>query len=173
MSDSRPLVVASAWATLVLGLAAAAGGLLLTTNASGGGFPLFLLAFVSVVCAAFLFIALSRDPSRRTRSGRPGKVATTHTLSFSVGDREKHSIEYTFDQMWGWLTITVDGRLIVRKFITLSLRLRRSFEFEVGIEERHTIRIDKTRPLLVAFARPQPTRAFCDGALVAQDDGVA
>jgi hypothetical protein len=147
--------------------------LLLTPSGHRGAWLLFLLAFVFAVWSAFLFVALSREPGRRTTTVRRGRVATLHTLSFLVGDREKHSVDFVFDQMWGWLTISVDGRLIIRRFITFSVRLRRVFDFRVGTGERHDVRIEKTRPLLVAFARPQPTRAFCDGVLVAEDDGVS
>lgn len=173
MSDSRPAVVTWAWVSLALAIAALAGGLFVVTGSATIGRLLFLVAFVFVVWAVFLFIALSRDPSRRISSARPGHVATTHTLEFTVGEREKHSVVFVFDQMWGWLTISVDETLILKKFITFSFKLRRVFEFPVGANERHTVRIEKTRPLFVAFARPQPIRAFCDGSLVAEDDGIS
>jgi hypothetical protein len=174
MSNSRPAVVASAWIFLVLGIASLGAGLALITSVSGSTWLLFPVALVLVAWATFLFVALNRDPSRRLSvSGRPGRVATTHTLEFTVGDREKHAVVYVFDQMWGWLTISVDQELILKKFITFSLSLRRVFEFQVGKDEPHTVRIEKVRPLLVAFARPQPTRAFCDGVLIAEEDGIS
>ncbi|MGJ4844882.1 hypothetical protein [Leifsonia sp. Le1] len=173
MSSARRTVTASAWVLLVLGIVAG-GGALLPLSASVRFRPLLLLlAAFLVLCAIFLFIAVTRHPSRRTTAGGFGQVATTHTFSFSVGEREKHTIVYLFDQWWGWLTITVDGTMVVEKFITLNFRLRQVFEFTVGVDERHVVRIEKSRPLLVAFARPQPTRAFCDGVLAAEDSGVA
>ncbi|WP_431221105.1 hypothetical protein [Leifsonia xyli] len=173
MSDSRPIVVAAGWILLALCLAAASAAVLIASTGARSAWLLFLGALVLGVWAVFLFIALSRDPTRRKPSGRPGAVVTTHTLAFEVGEREKHSVVFTFDQMWGWLTITVDDRMIARKFITFSFRLLRVFEFVVGGAEPHTVRIEKSRPLLVSFARPQPTRAFCDGVLVAEASGVA
>lgn len=80
---------------------------------------------------------------------------------------------FTFDQMRGWLTIRVHGKLLLKRFITFSFRLRSEFEFEVGERERHDVRIEKTRRLMFAFANPQPIRAFVDGRLVAQVDGVS
>ena len=137
-------------------------------------FGLLMFGAILVAMAIFSCVALAKDPSRRERNAaRPGRVATTHTLDFTVGDREKHEVAFTFDQMWGWLTISVDGRLIIKRFITVSFRLRREFEFEVGERERHVVRIEKTRPLLLAFANPQPIRAYCDGTLVAENDGIS
>ncbi|MFF9563540.1 hypothetical protein ACF1AJ_09365 [Leifsonia sp. NPDC014704] len=173
MSDSRPAVVACAWAFVVLAAAALGGWLLLNSDGARSAWLLLLVAFVLIAWAVFLFIALSRDPSRRSVRRRPGKVVTTHTLSFTVGQDEKHVVDFAFDQMWGWLTIAVDRAVIIKKFITFSLHLRRTFEFTVGNVERHAIRIEKSRPLFASFARPQPTRAFCDGVLVAEDDGIS
>lgn len=136
--------------------------------------PLLAFGLGAVAVAIFFLVALSKDPSRRPPSSpRPGRVATAHTLRFTVGDREKHEVVYTFDQMWGWLTVWVDGRLIVKRFVTMSFRLSSVIEFEVGTQERHRVSIQKTRPLMFAFANPQPIRAYSDGALVAQDGGVS
>lgn len=135
-----------------------------------------LLVFAAVVVGmgVFLCVALAKDPSRRPPGvSRPGRVATTHTLAFTVGEQETHTVVYTFDQMWGWLTISVDGKLIVKKFITFSFHLSRVFEFEVGQHERHIVRIEKTRPLFFAGLNPQPIRAFCDGVQVAENSGVS
>lgn len=135
---------------------------------------LLIFASVMVGMGVFLCVALAKDPSRRSPGvSRSGRVATTHTLAFTVGDRETHNVVYTFDQMWGWLTISVDGKLIVKKFITNSFQLKRVFEFEVGQHERHIVRIEKTRPLFFAGLNPQPIRAFCDGVQVAENSGVS
>jgi hypothetical protein len=137
-------------------------------------FVLLIFAAVVLGTGVFLGVALAKDPSRRAPGvSRPGRVATTHTLAFTVGERETHTVVYTFDQMWGWLTISVDGKLIVKKFITYSFQLTRVFEFEVGQHERHIVRIEKTRPLFFAGVNPQPIRAFCDGVQVAENSGVS
>lgn len=136
--------------------------------------PLLTFGVGAVGLAIFFLVALSKDPSRRRpHSPRTGRVATTHTLRFTVGDREKHDVVYTFDQVWGWLTVSVDGRIIVKRFVTVTFRLSSAIEVEVGEKERHTVLIEKTRPLMFAFANPQPIRAFSDGVLIAQDDGVS
>ena len=37
-------------------------------------------------------------------------------LAFMVGQRERHRVVFRFDKFWGNLSITVDGRPVVRDF---------------------------------------------------------
>lgn len=50
-----------------------------------------------------------------------------------------------------------------------SLRLNRSWERTLS---GHRVRVEKTRSLLIAGARPQSYRVFVDGELVANADGI-
>lgn len=87
-------------------------------------------------------------------------------VKFEVGESEKHEVVYTWDQMWGGRSISVDGIAIQKSRTVLSLSLRQVNDFPVGIEEKHEVRIVKTRPLLVAGFRPQHIEAFVDGVHV-------
>ncbi len=174
MRDARPAVIVFTYVILALGVAALTWVWLATAAGSKAAFPLVVFGIALIAMAIFFFVALAKDPTRWPPSQpRPGRVATTHTLAFDVGEEERHSVVFTFDQMWGWLTIRVDGDLLLKRFITFSFRLRSEFEFEVGERERHDVRIEKTRRLMFAFANPQPISAFVDGRLVAQVDGVS
>lgn len=56
-------------------------------------------------------------------------------FSFEVGEREKHSVEFEFNQVWGNLSIKVNGEAIIHDFITQSFSLVKTYEFEVGNQE--------------------------------------
>jgi hypothetical protein len=49
-------------------------------------------------------------------------------LSFEIGTREKHHVEFYWDQMWGRLRITVDGERVVKTLSMLSFRLVKAFD---------------------------------------------
>ncbi len=89
-------------------------------------------------------------------------------MSFDVGAGERHQVQFAFDKFWGGLTISVDGVNVVKRRQYFSLRLVKTYEFTVGVHERHAVRIDKHRKLFLAGVRPQPVFAYVDGQLVAQ-----
>jgi hypothetical protein len=90
-------------------------------------------------------------------------------LSFEVGTGEKHRVDFRFDQMWGGLTISVDGVPVKRDLRIFSVSLVKTYELTVGQTESHVVRIDKTRVLFFAGFRRQVVRAYVDGQLVAVD----
>lgn len=92
-------------------------------------------------------------------------------FAFEVGDVEKHKIEFRFNQLWGNLSISVDGRQIIRDFRLASLSLTKSYEFKVGIEEIHHVRIDKIRKLLFAGFRKSKYEIYIDGRLAHEYEG--
>ena len=65
------------------------------------------------------------------------------------------------------MRITVDGDPAVQRFEVLGIPLTKEYCFRTGTAERHDVTIVKTRPLFVAWLRPQLVQAFVDGALVA------
>ena len=139
--------------------------------------PLYLVVALDLVVAGLAVLSviiLAKDPSRMRLPPPEGteQADRVHTLAFTVGNEERHTVVCSFDQVWGWLTVTVDGAMVVKKLVTFTLRLVATFDFPVGHIEVHQVRIEKRRPLLVSFARPQPIRAFVDGVLVAENDGV-
>ena len=89
-------------------------------------------------------------------------------MSFVVGAQEQHTVAFSFDKFWGRLTITVDGQSMVDTVRLASLSTVKTWEFEVGANERHTVRIDKHRAAVFAGFRPQPVYAYVDGLLAAQ-----
>ncbi len=93
-------------------------------------------------------------------------------FSFEVGSDEKHLVRVDYNQMVGLMSITVDGREVIREKNMFSLSLVRKFEFEVGLNERHTVRIEKERKLFLAGVRNQKYRVYVDGHLIREHEGI-
>lgn len=127
-------------------------------------FPLFL--------GVLLLVVLVRDPFRNSRSVDSATLAKGHHLTFTVGEDPAHHVDVRWDQTFGWLTATVDGRLVYRTIQILSFRVIKTIEFGVGEPRRH-VRVEKRRPVMFAFAREQTLRAFVDGEPVASEELVA
>jgi hypothetical protein len=114
-------------------------------------------------------------------------------FNFEVGQAEKHRIEFSWEKMFGVAKIWVDGELIL-KSRPLALRelaqvaqmrtvsgtarylsgmadgsgrpdLTVGWTFEVGQVEKHDVRIEKERPVLLAALRPHTYRVFVDDEL--------
>ncbi|RFU39531.1 hypothetical protein DZF91_21810 [Actinomadura logoneensis] len=88
------------------------------------------------------------------------------SLWIDVGAEEVHRVGFSFDKRSGSLVITVDGVPVRHQVVMLSLRLTRRYVFPVGVRERHLVRIEKKRKLLLAALRPQEIRVFVDDRLV-------
>jgi hypothetical protein len=89
-------------------------------------------------------------------------------MSFQVGVTERHEVVFSFNKFWGKLSITVDNAPIVRTVRAASIDLVKRYEFVVGTNEQHRVRIDKHRERALAGFRPQPIYAYVDDRLVAQ-----
>lgn len=110
-------------------------------------------------------------------------------LSISIGDVDKHLVEFTWGQLFGSVKLAVDGVVVYRgkplafdevkqisnpylylyrTYITKKTpnQLTRSWDFEVGTVEKHRIHIDKIRPKLFAGFRPSLFRVLVDDRLV-------
>ena len=115
-------------------------------------------------------------------------------IAFNVGTAEKHNVHFAWGQFFGASCIRVDGDVLFRgrpvaieEVKTLSDPFRyifeiistrripweriRSWDFEVGQAERHYIRIQKKRPMLLAGFRPSTYRVYVDGDLIAERHG--
>jgi hypothetical protein len=92
-------------------------------------------------------------------------------LTFDVGVAERHHVRFSFNKFWGGLSIKVDGLDIVKTVRLASVDLVKRWDFVVGAQEQHHVRIEKHRQVLFAGFRPQPVYAYVDGQLVAE--GVA
>ena len=93
-------------------------------------------------------------------------------FSFEVGEQEKHVVSLNFNQMVGLLSISVDNREVISELRMLSLSLVKTYDFVVGVNERHAVRIEKKRKLFLAGLRNQKYRVFVDGRLIAEHEGM-
>jgi hypothetical protein len=92
-------------------------------------------------------------------------------LTFDVGETERHQVAFAFNKFWGGLSIKVDGVDVVKTVRLMSIDLIKRYDFVVGTNEQHQVRIEKHRKALLAGFRPQSVYAYVDGYLVAE--GVA
>ena len=115
-------------------------------------------------------------------------------LSICVGEREMHTLEFTWGQLFGTVQTKLDGVVVYRgtplaldeiatisrpasylfkTFVTKETPnvLVRSWEFEVGSEEKHRVRIDKIRPQILAGLRPSVFQVFIDNKLIDEQRG--
>ena len=90
-------------------------------------------------------------------------------IAFTVGDREKHSVAYHWDQLWGGLSVMVDGEITSTTGRIAKPRFRTTdapITFEVGEEEKHTVTIQRRMlPVLAGFF-PMKHMVFVDGELI-------
>jgi hypothetical protein len=92
-------------------------------------------------------------------------------FSFPVGDAERHIVNFSFDQAWGFLTISVDAVPVIRDWRLISFRLTKEYRFTVGVRERHDVAIIKERKLVAAPVRTQVCKVFIDGTFVSEYSG--
>ena len=89
---------------------------------------------------------------------------------FAIGIQERHNVSIYFDQFWGKIEIKVDNMTAISNWLIFSFGLTKTWELWVGVQEKHFMRIEKTRPLLFAAFQPHTYRIFIDGVLVQQLD---
>lgn len=92
-------------------------------------------------------------------------------FSFEVGHAEKHIVEFEFNQFLGNLSIKVDGNDRINDFRTFSFKLIKTYEFEVGNEEKHQVKIEKIRKLVLAGFRKTKYKVYIDGILDREFEG--
>jgi hypothetical protein len=76
---------------------------------------------------------------------------------------ERHTVEFSFDQMWGPLSIRVDGQRVIRDWRLVSVSRTKTYRFMVGTGEPHEVVIEKVRPLVLAGFRGQLCKVTVDG----------
>lgn len=69
-------------------------------------------------------------------------------FSFEIGEVEKHSVEFDFNQLLGRTRIRVDGREIQRNRRLFSEPLHQDYEFSVGEKDDFVVRIEKERGII-------------------------
>ena len=100
----------------------------------------------------------------------------TMKIIFTAGTIEKTTVEFIRGWFWGKIRIRADGKEVYVNSIAnlathFSLKLTRCYDFSVGVKEVKKIQIKTTRPLLLAGLRPQKYEVFCDGQLIATQEG--
>ena len=115
-------------------------------------------------------------------------------FSFDVGIREKHWVEFSWNQLFGKTLIKVDGRAIHKSvslfssskpastyylgdspdkwtFFGQEIELIQKWEFDVGENEKCNVVIEKQRQKWMAGLRPQFYKVFVDGRLIKEKKG--
>jgi hypothetical protein len=83
-----------------------------------------------------------------------------------IGTQERHVLDVSWDQVWGLMSVTVDGNEVVHRRHLFGLRRVRRYEFSVGQSELHDVVVEKRKTLLVGGVRHQAVEVFVDGEKV-------
>jgi len=115
-------------------------------------------------------------------------------FSFEVGDAEKHTVDFFWNQMNGVLEIKINGEIVQKGSITLfsptnltgnldvpatekwnlhgyEIQLIEKWNFEVGIIEKRFVKIEKERAKWLAGFRPHKYRVYVDDHLIKEYKG--
>jgi hypothetical protein len=60
-------------------------------------------------------------------------------FNFTVGDKERHQMEFSLDQSSGDLKILLDGRPVVKDVRTISYEPVKHYDLDVGRGEKHKV----------------------------------
>jgi hypothetical protein len=85
-----------------------------------------------------------------------------------IGETEKHTVEYDFNQLLGRLTIKVNNRPVKEHVRLFSEPVQEVHVFVLGQNEKSSVRIEKNRKLLFG----QTNRVFVNNRLVQCYQGV-
>jgi hypothetical protein len=85
-----------------------------------------------------------------------------------IGEAEKHLIEFNFNQLLGQMCIKINRREVKRDTWLLNEPVKEVHTFEVGQNERLTVRIEKERKALVG----ERCRVFLNDRLLQCHEGV-
>lgn len=92
-------------------------------------------------------------------------------FSYSIGNSEVHKVEFYFNQFWGNVFIKIDGGNIIRDIRIISFSLTKVYEFNVGSNEVHSVKIELIRKLLFAGFRKYRAQIFIDEFLEKEYSG--
>ena len=85
-----------------------------------------------------------------------------------IGEVEKHTIEFNFNQLLGRLSIKVDSKEVKKHDWLLNEPLAETYDFSVGTRENLAVRIEKHRKPLFG----NRCRVFLNQRLMKVQDGV-
>lgn len=83
-------------------------------------------------------------------------------FDFTVGESEIHKVDFYFNQFWGKLFIELDGTKILKTVRFYSFNLTKEYEFDVGISEKHAVKIEITRKQFLAGFREYNAKVYID-----------
>ncbi len=89
-------------------------------------------------------------------------------FSLEIGEAEKHTVQYEFNQLFGTLTIKVNNEPVKRQRRLFDEPLKELHTFAVGLQEKLAVKIEKERKLLFG----QKNRVFVNDRLVKYYEGV-
>jgi hypothetical protein len=84
-------------------------------------------------------------------------------FQFDVGSGERHLLDVNWDQVWGVLTIRVDGVEALEERHMFGLRRVRRYALTVG---EHEVVLEKRKQLLIGGIAKQKIEVFVDGERV-------
>jgi len=127
---------------------------------------LIILGSVIGICAVIVAIAI---PLTRMMVRRAKLRAPSMTMSFQVGNAERHTVAIAYYQPVRTLTVAVDGLSVISRSFTTGIKLTKTIEWTVGISERHVVQVEKSRQRVYGQFKPQQFVASVDGVVVARD----
>ncbi len=86
-----------------------------------------------------------------------------------IGQEERHILDVSWDQVWGLMSIRVDGSEVVRRRHLFGLRRVRRYELSVGEHEVHQVVVEKRKTLVIGGVRHQSVDVFVDGEKVDEE----
>jgi hypothetical protein len=89
-------------------------------------------------------------------------------FSLEVGEAEKHTVEYEFNQLLGTLTIKVNNKPVKKHMRLFDEPVKELHVFVIGTQEKVAVKIEKERKLLFG----QRNRVFVNDRLVKYCEGV-
>lgn len=89
-----------------------------------------------------------------------------------VGIDEKHIVDFTVNQFWGYVDIKIDGQQYKqRKLRGVLVKQNWTFEFTVGNEETHVIRIELVKSLFSVSMSDCSAWVYIDGEKIQEYSG--
>lgn len=89
-------------------------------------------------------------------------------FTFSVGNNEKHIVDFNYNQLWGKLKVKVDNKEVMDmlQMWKTPFSTKQPITFEVGDKERHAVKIDKNMFPVFAGFFPCKYEVYVDEKLI-------
>src|SRR4051812_38585313 len=102
-----------------------------------------------------------------SRNGLPGLDVD---FALTVGESEKHQVEFRWRQLWGNAFFSVDGVEVLHERHAWDWKRIRRYSLSVGAPEVHVhcLTVEKMARRIRGGSQKQRFRVFVDGALVGE-----